>query len=89
MGKFFEALKKGIVAAGDAMGEESKPHRFVAAGKPIRCLHCKGELFLKSDTVQLDRNHLSRSEWDNERVSVLACTGCGRLEWFALAPERR
>ncbi len=89
MGKFFEALKKGIAAASEAISEESKPHRFVASGRVIRCPHCKGELFLKSDTVQLDRNHLSRSEWDNEQVSVLACAGCGRLEWFALAPERR
>lgn len=88
MGKFWDAVKRGVEAAGESMSEGRKPHRYSVLDKLVRCPHCGNEEFLKARDVQLDRNVLAQVEWFNERVSVLACVECGRLEWFALEPER-
>lgn len=70
---FFESFNHGL--RGDCSYE--------IAGRTVTCSHCGGQDFEKSD-AQLNTAGLTflGLDWANRRATVLACKGCGHLEWF-------
>ncbi len=67
---------------------DKKGERFVAAGKPIQCLHCGSNEFLKSQ-AQLHTQGLTflQLEWLGKTAYVLICTHCSNIVWFGQEPE--
>jgi hypothetical protein len=84
VGRFFRALKKGF----EAMGEAPTGERYLVAGKPVNCAHCAHDRFVEG-TAQLNTAGMSflNLDWANRSAATLACTSCGRIEWFLSDPE--
>jgi len=84
MANFFEALKRGLGAAADAVG----PKRYELEGKPIRCLHCGQDRFAEG-RAQLNTAGMTflNLDWANRSATTLTCAECGRLEWFLQEPR--
>jgi len=87
MGRFFKAVKRGM----EAMTETSETpagERFAVAGKPVRCLHCGHDRF-EEGRAQLNTTGMTflNLDWANRSAATLACTQCGRIEWFVEDPE--
>lgn len=73
----------------DGVASEFRDGRFTAAGKPIACAHCGGELFeLRSAVVNTRLLTFFALDWLNQGASVLVCKACGLLTWFRSAPDR-
>lgn len=85
MADFFEAVKAGIRGMSEALG----PGRFQAAGRPVACQHCRGEIFEKAE-AQLNTAGASLlgMDWANRSGTALVCTECGLIAWFLKAPDR-
>lgn len=86
MKKFFSS----IAAGARAMKSGPSSDHYEVAGRPVRCPHCGGEEFLEG-RAQLNTAGLTflNLDWANRSAATLACTGCGRLEWFLAEPEER
>lgn len=84
MGKFFTAVKRGV----QAMGEAPTGERFVVAGKAVACAHCGSDRFVEG-RAQLNSAGMTflNLDWANRSAATLACTSCGRIEWFLADPE--
>ena len=84
MGRFFTAVKRGF----ESMGEAPTGERYSVAGKPVRCAHCGHDHFVEG-RAQLNTAGLSflNLDWANRSAATLACTSCGRIEWFLSDPE--
>jgi len=84
VGKFFSALSRSM----QAMGAEPTGERYVVAGKLVTCGHCSGEQFVEG-RAQLNSAGLTflNLDWANRSAATLACTACGRIEWFLADPE--
>ncbi len=84
MGRFFQSVKVGF----KAMGEAPEGDRFVVAGKEVRCRHCSGDHFVEG-RAQLNTAGLSflNLDWANRSAATLTCTACGLMEWFLADPE--
>lgn len=79
LGKALEAAAKGFAGAfGTA--------RYQAAGKPIRCPHCNGELFFEHEALL---NTTIGFDWLNKSGTALLCDHCGLIQWFGKKPERQ
>lgn len=52
-------------------------------GKTLKCSHCGGEDFKKSE-AQLNTTFLTflDLDWLNRTANVFICHACGKLEWF-------
>lgn len=85
MKKLGRALKAGLKGFTGSFG----PGRYQAAGKPVRCAHCQGELFQPNE-AQLNTSGASLvgMDWANRSGTALECTECGLIQWFGKAPER-
>lgn len=85
MSKYWKALKRGIKAT----TSEFQPGQFELAGKPVKCPHCGHNEFARS-SAQLNSRGLTfvGLDWADKSASTLACTNCGRVEWFLKRPER-
>jgi predicted nucleic-acid-binding Zn-ribbon protein len=79
-----------IAAGAKSMSAGPTPERFEVAGKPVRCPHCGGEHFIEG-RAQLNTAGLTfvGLDWANRSAATLACTECGRIEWFLADPEGR
>jgi len=84
VGRFFQAVKKGF----QAMGEAPVGDRFVVAGKAVNCTHCAHDRFVEG-RAQLNTAGMSflNLDWANRSAATLTCTSCGRIEWFLADPE--
>ena len=87
---FFASFKKGLQGAKAALG----PGRYAAGGKRIACPHCGGELFKEGSALLVRRGMaLAEVEWGSKGATTLACTHCGRIQWFLrpewLGPDRK
>ena len=87
---FFASFKKGLQGAKAALG----PGRYAAGGKRIACPHCGGELFKEGSALLVRRGMaLAEMEWGSKGATTLACTHCGRIQWFLrpewLGPDRK
>lgn len=84
VGRFFRAVKKGF----ESMGEAPVGDRFLVAGKAVSCAHCAHDRFVEGRAL-LNTAGLSflNLDWANRSAATLACTSCGRIEWFLADPE--
>jgi len=84
MGRFFRALKVGF----QSMGEAPTGDRFNVAGKEVRCGHCGHDRFVEGRAL-LNTSGMTfmNLDWANRSAATLACTSCGRIEWFLADPE--
>jgi len=84
MGRFFRALKSGV----EAMGEAPEGDRYVVAEKGVTCAHCGHDRFVEG-RAQLNTAGLTflNLDWANRSAATLACTACGRIEWFLSDPQ--
>jgi len=85
MGNLGKALKRGIKAFAGTMG----PGEYEAGGKRVACSHCGCEEFAEG-SAQLNTAGMTffGLDWANESATTLACTNCGRIQWFLKRPER-
>jgi hypothetical protein len=85
MGKFLDAVTKGL----KSMSEGPRGDRYSVAGQPVTCAHCHGDLFIEG-RAQLNTAGMTflNLDWANRSAATLACTECGRIEWFLSDPER-
>lgn len=84
MGRFFTAAKRGF----QAMGEAPTGERYEVAGKRVNCPHCGHDHFIEG-RAQLNTSGMTflNLDWANRSAATLACTSCGRIEWFLSDPE--
>jgi predicted nucleic-acid-binding Zn-ribbon protein len=85
MGNFGKALKRAAKAFAGANG----PGEYEAGGKKVACPHCGASEFAEG-RAQLNTAGMTflGLDWANESATTLACTNCGRVEWFLKPPER-
>ena len=79
LGKALAAAAKGFAGAFGA-------GRYHAAGRPIRCSHCSGELFSEHEALL---NTTIGADWLNKSGTALFCEDCGLIQWFGKKPERQ
>jgi hypothetical protein len=84
MARFFTAVKRGV----QAMGEAPTGEAYTVAGKAVICQHCGHDRFVEG-RAQLNTAGMSflNLDWINRSAATLACTSCGRIEWFLTDPE--
>jgi len=84
MGKFFTAVKRAV----QSMGEGPTGERYTVADKAVVCLHCAHDRFIEG-RAQLNTAGMTflNLDWANRDAATLACTRCGRIEWFLTDPE--
>jgi len=85
MGNVLKAIKAGAKGFASAMG----PGPHAADGKNISCPHCgRGEFAEGSAQLNTAGMSFLNLDWANKSATTLACTRCGRIQWFIKKPER-
>ena len=81
-GKAFKRAAKALVGP-------TGPSQYRAAGKKILCPHCTADEFAQGE-AQLNTAGMSfmNLDWANKSATTLACTNCGRIQWFLKTPDR-
>jgi len=79
LGRALEAAAKGFAGAFGA-------GRYQAAGKPVRCSHCGGELFSEHEALL---NSRVGPDWLDKSGTALLCDNCGLIQWFGKKPVRQ
>ncbi len=66
------------------------PGQYAVEGKKIVCSHCGGDEFGKGK-VPLNMTWMTifNLEWATKSASILACTRCGKIQWFLKEPQMR
>lgn len=84
MGKFFEAVARGV----KAMEQAPAGKRFAVAGKAVACAHCAHDQFVEGRAL-LNTAGMTffNVDWADRSAAILTCTSCGRIEWFLADPE--
>ncbi|GMV99171.1 MAG: hypothetical protein AMXMBFR84_03100 [Candidatus Hydrogenedentota bacterium] len=82
-------IGKAFLNAGKAIVSDTEPSEYKAADKAIVCHHCGGTQFHEG-SAQLNTALMTLAglDWANESATTLACSTCGRIEWFLTSPER-
>ena len=84
MANFFDALKAGIKGFQDGLA----PKEYVVAGRTVRCPHCGKTKFAEGSALLTTAGRTFFGlDWTNPSATTLICAECGRIEWFANAPE--
>ena len=65
------------------------PGEYSLAGKSVVCPHCQGTQFIAGE-AQLNTAIMTLIEldWLNKTTTILSCTACGQIQWFAVEPTR-
>ena len=85
MGKFGKAFKRAAKAFVSSMG----PGEYEIGGKKVACPHCDcTEFSIGSAQLNTAGMTFAGLDWANKSVSTLACSNCGRIQWFLKSPER-
>jgi predicted nucleic-acid-binding Zn-ribbon protein len=73
----------------DSTKTEKGPASFSSSGKRITCSHCGGNQF-ESGSILLNTPGMTffGLDWANRTATTLACTSCGKLQWFILELQR-
>ena len=76
-------------SASKAIADGGGPAQYTAGGKKIVCRHCGHDRF-DEGRAQLNTASLSflNLDWANRSATTLTCDGCGRIQWYGVAPER-
>ncbi|MCE2903295.1 MAG: DNA-binding protein [Gemmatimonas sp.] len=79
-----------LAASASSLARGPDGDKFEVAGLPVRCAHCRGDLFVEG-RAQLNTAGMSflNLDWANRSAATLACVTCGRVEWFLADPEER
>jgi hypothetical protein len=84
MGRFIESVKAGV----RGFKEGTLPCEYSVSGRPVRCPHCEGRTFaLGSALLNTRARSAFNLDWADPSATILVCAECGRIEWFAQAPE--
>jgi predicted nucleic-acid-binding Zn-ribbon protein len=85
MAGFWPSLKRGTRAVGRSFG----PGEYSVVGETVQCPHCGGAQFEKG-SAQLNTAGMTflNLDWANKSATTLACTTCGRIQWFLREPQR-
>ena len=85
MGRFFDAVKAGVAG----FKEGTQPCEYSVAGRTVRCPHCTHTKFAPGSALL---NTAGRTffnlDWTDPSATILICSECGRIEWFAQEPDR-
>jgi DNA-directed RNA polymerase subunit RPC12/RpoP len=83
MGRFLDALMAGV-------SSYNEPRKYEVAKRPVRCPHCGESLFVDGRAL-LNTPGLTfmNLDWANRSATILVCSECGRIEWFAREPRER
>jgi len=85
MGRFFNAVKAGL--AGFTEGTE--PAEYSIAGHTVRCPHCGHSKFTPgSALLNTAGRTFFKVDWADPGATILVCSECSRIEWFAQEPDR-
>jgi hypothetical protein len=83
MGKSIKRVARKVVGA---VG----PGQYVAEGKKIVCPHCGGDEFGKGKAMlNMTWMTIFNLEWANKSATILACTRCGKIQWFLKEPQQQ
>lgn len=90
MGNFFKALKAGMSGFAEGMQEGDQPREYSIADRPLKCPHCGEQKFIPGRALLNSRGRtFFNLDWTDPTATILVCAECGRIEWFAKAPEPR
>ena len=69
--------------------EDGSPAQYSLMAKPITCPHCNGAEFTAGE-AQLNTAvaTLLNLDWTNRSATILTCSACGQIQWFAQPPSR-
>jgi hypothetical protein len=85
MGRFFDALKAGVAG----FKEEIGPDGYSIAGRSVRCPHCTNTTFARGRALLNSAGlTLVNLDWADPAATILICSECGHIEWFAQEPDR-
>ncbi len=88
MGQFFKALKAGMAGFTEGLREADQPRGYVVADRPVKCPHCGETKFLNNRALLNSRGGTFLNvDWADPSATILICAQCGRIEWFAQAPD--
>jgi len=86
MSRFIRAFKAGVAA----FREGTKPGEYVIGGTSLRCPHCGSSAFSQGRAMLNSAGStLLNLDWLDPSATILVCSGCSRIEWFAREPERQ
>ena len=85
MGNLGHALKRAAKAFSDSLG----PGQYEAGGKQVTCPHCGLAEFAEGHPL-LNTAGMTFAglDWADKSATTLACTNCGRIQWFLKHPAR-
>lgn len=85
MGRILKAFKAGAKGFTSGWG----PGLYAADDKAISCPHCGRDEFAEG-SAQMNTAGMTffNLDWANKSATTLACTRCGRVQWFVKKPER-
>ncbi len=89
-----EAVRRGLdLAATEQVNDAVKakePGQYLAADKPVVCDQCGNDLFSEKP-VLLNTRLLTffRFDWLDKGATVLICSNCSKILWFAVPPTRK
>ena len=85
MGRFLDAVKAGVAG----FKEGTEPAEYTVAGRTVRCPHCQHTKFAPGRALL---NTAGRTffnlDWTDPSATILVCSECGRIEWFAQEVDR-
>jgi predicted nucleic-acid-binding Zn-ribbon protein len=69
--------------------EDAGPAQYSLMAKPIVCPHCDGAEFMAGE-AQLNTAvaTLLNLDWTNRSATILTCSSCGQIQWFAQEPSK-
>jgi hypothetical protein len=81
---------ESVKRATKAIAQGDPPSRYFAGGKQIVCEHCGHGLF-DEGAAQLNTAGMTffGLDWANKTATTLMCDACGRIQWYAIRPERQ
>ncbi len=72
----------------DSTAEVHFTNTYHLEGKSVTCMHCGGQEFDRgSALLNTPGMTFFGLDWANRTATILSCRRCGRIEWFARAPE--
>lgn len=85
MANWGRALKRGV----QAFAESFAPGEYAAGGKKVECDQC-GATEFAAGSAQLNTAGMTFAglDWADKSATTLACTRCGKIQWFLKTPER-
>lgn len=78
----------GLFSRSSASKEEAAA-RYLVVGMEVTCPQCRNNLF-RSRRAQLNTAAMSflNLDWANPSATILICSQCGHISWFAAEPTR-